>query len=167
MMKFGLSTIVAVLLLALVTTAAAGQISGGSFNVTATPCPAEPALDEIEGETVICGAVTVPENYDAPDGTQIDLAFATLKSTSLAPAADPVIYLHGGPGAAELRDLAKMSERFAPLRQTRDVIIFDQRGTGFSPGPLTCDVEVATQRDDVDRAGVECIAHRFHPILAL
>jgi pimeloyl-ACP methyl ester carboxylesterase len=127
----------------------------GLFNAQAqnqvapTPCPVAPALSEIEGETVICGTVTVPENYNKPDGDQLDLAFAVLKSTSLSPAPDPVIYLHGGPGAAELRDLAKMTERFAPIRQTRDVIIFDQRGTGFSNQRLTCEVEYATQQDDL------------------
>ena len=75
------------------------------FAVKEIPCPVKPALSEIEGETVICGTVTVPENYDEPDGTQIGLAFAVFKSDSLSPASDPVVYLHGGPGAAELRDL--------------------------------------------------------------
>jgi pimeloyl-ACP methyl ester carboxylesterase len=120
-----------------------------SYPVAETPCPADPALTEIEGETVVCGTVTVPENYDDPDGNQIDLAFAVLKSTSLSPAPDPVIYLHGGPGAAELRNLAKMSERFAAIRQTRDVVIFDQRGTGYSNKQLTCEVEYATQQDEI------------------
>jgi pimeloyl-ACP methyl ester carboxylesterase len=123
------------------------QSLDASFTVAETPCPADPALSEIEGETVICGTVTVPENYDEPDGSQIDLAFAVLKSTSLSPVADPVIYLHGGPGAAELRNLAKMTERFAPIRQSRDVVIFDQRGTGFSNERLTCEVEYSTQQE--------------------
>jgi pimeloyl-ACP methyl ester carboxylesterase len=129
-----------------------GQGEDPSFKVTQTPCPVEPALSEIEGETLICGTVTVPENYDQPDGNQVDLAFAVLKSTSLAPASDPVIYLHGGPGAAELRDLGKMTQRFAPIRQNRDVVIFDQRGTGYSNQGLTCEVEYATQQDDVRQA---------------
>ena len=117
------------------------------YPVTETRCRADPDLSEIEGETVICGTVTVPENYDEPDGNQIDLAFAVLKSTSLSPVPDPLIYLHGGPGAAELRSLAKMTERFAPIRQSRDVVIFDQRGTGYSNERLTCEVEYATQQE--------------------
>jgi pimeloyl-ACP methyl ester carboxylesterase len=146
--------IVILLASALIGTQAYAQDEGKLSEVKEIPCPVKPALDEIEGETVICGTVTVPEDYDKPDGTQIELAFALLKSDSLSPAPDPVIYLHGGPGAAELKDLAKMSERFAPIRQSRDVVIFDQRGTGHSPGPLTCDVEYATQQDDI-RAYVE------------
>jgi pimeloyl-ACP methyl ester carboxylesterase len=125
------------------------QAQGQVYKVTQTPCPVAPALSEIEGETVQCGAVTVPENYDQPEGNQIDLAFAVLKSTSLSPAPDPVIYLHGGPGAAELRTLAKMTERFAPIRQSRDVVIFDQRGTGYSNERLTCEVEYSTQQEEM------------------
>ncbi|MCB0165730.1 MAG: alpha/beta fold hydrolase [Anaerolineae bacterium] len=126
---------------------AQAQDQNDSYKISAMPCPVAPALIEIEGETLICGTVTVPENYGEPDGNQVDLVFAVLKSTSLSPASDPVIYLHGGPGAAELRNLAKMTERFAPIRQTRDVIIFDQRGTGYSNQNLTCEVEYATQQE--------------------
>ena len=44
--------------------------------------PVGPALPEVEGETVICGTVTVPENYNEPEAGQIDLAFAVLRSSS-------------------------------------------------------------------------------------
>ena len=140
-----------VILVAFMLVGAQGHVQGQDklIQVKEAACPARPALTEIEGITVTCGTVTVPEDYDNPDGTQIDLAFAVLKSDSLSPAADPVIYLHGGPGAAELRELGRLSERLAPIRQTRDVVIFDQRGTGYSPGPLTCDVEYATQQDEI------------------
>ena len=53
----------------------------------------------VEGTTVACGKVSVPENHDKPDGRQIDLTFMLLKSHSQSPAADPVVYLHGGPGS--------------------------------------------------------------------
>ena len=145
MVKRSLSIIFIILMFGV--TPLKAQTSNELYPVTETHCPVDPALSEIEGETVICGTVTVPENYDAPDGNQIDLAFAILKSTSLSPAPDPVIYLHGGPGSAELRELAKMSERFEPIRQSRDVVIFDQRGAGFSNNRLACDVEYASQQD--------------------
>ncbi len=45
-----------------------------------------------------CGIVTVPENYDEPDGRTIELFYMRLFSTSKSPAADPLIYLSGGPG---------------------------------------------------------------------
>ena len=126
-----------------------GKQQDGTYPVAQIPCPMLLDPSEIEGQTVFCGTVTVPENYEKLDGRQIDLAFAILKSTSLSPVSDPVIYLHGGPGAAELRSLAELSGRFESIRQTRDVVIFDQRGAGYSNEPVACDVEYATQGDEV------------------
>ena len=120
-----------------------------AYPIAQAACPMRLDPSEIEGETLFCGTVTVPQNYEEPDGKQIELAFALLKSTSLSPATDPVIYLHGGPGAAELRSLAELSERLASLRQTRDIVVFDQRGTGYSNEPVACDVEYVTQQDEV------------------
>ncbi len=76
-----------------------------AFPVTIEACPRPlPPLD-IEGQTVICGRVNVPENHDAPDGNRIDLAFAVLRARSTAPAPDALIYLHGGPGGRAVPDL--------------------------------------------------------------
>ncbi|MCO5188849.1 MAG: alpha/beta hydrolase [Anaerolineae bacterium] len=122
------------------------------------PCPAQPDLSEIEGETVVCGILTVPEDYGKPEGNKVELVYAILRSTSLAPAGDPVVYLHGGPGSAEMRQLAQLTERFESLRRTRDVIVFDQRGTGYSNNRLACDVEYATQQDDA-RGGLDALSN--------
>ena len=69
------------------------------YPVTIEACPAKavPAT-EIEGSTVICGRINVPEDHAKPDGIRIDLAFAVMKARTHSPAGDPVIYLHGGPG---------------------------------------------------------------------
>jgi hypothetical protein len=53
---------------------------------------------EIEGKTLICGTVNVPEDHAMPEGRRMDLQFAVYKSRSLVPAADGVVHLHGGPG---------------------------------------------------------------------
>ena len=40
---------------------------------------------------------------------------------------------------SELTTLTQgLQERFATLRQRRDVIVFDQRGAGFSSGEVNC-----------------------------
>lgn len=110
-------------------------------NAETIPCPEGIPLGlyEVEGETAACGTVSVPVNYDESDDKQIELTYGILKSTSLAPAEDPVIYMHGGPGAAELGLLAQdLAEKFATLRQRRDIIVFDERGSGYSPGEVDC-----------------------------
>jgi pimeloyl-ACP methyl ester carboxylesterase len=136
----------------------AGQLVAAQSSSEIVPCPGViiSGLDEVEGETVECGIVTVPANYDNPDGAQIELMYGILKAQTLSPAADPVIYLHGGPGGAELGELTlELKERFASLRQRRDVVVFDQRGTGFSPGEIDCAETFAANFDAAQEAAAK------------
>lgn len=109
------------------------------FPVTVEACPRPLPQGEIEGRTVICGRVDVPERHGAPDGRRIALSFAVLKSRSLSPANDPVIYLHGGPGGGAVADLAPLvAPLFDHFRDRRDVVTFDQRAAGLSSDMVTC-----------------------------
>src|SRR4051794_610885 len=65
-------------------------------------CPFVPGDGQVEGSTVICGAVVVPEMHANPDGRTIRIAVAQFKSRSQTPAAEPIVYLEGGPGGASL-----------------------------------------------------------------
>lgn len=95
-------------------------------------CPISLPDTEIEEETIDCGYLLVPEDRNDPDSPVIELAVAILYS----PAddddyqADPILYLEGGPGGSALSGIDMWYE--SPLRQTRDIILFDQRGTGYS-----------------------------------
>lgn len=93
---------------------------------------------EVEGQTVICGRINVPENHDAENGATVPLAFAILRSHSVAPAPDPVIYLHGGPGGYVVQDIAANASLFDFLRDRRDIVIFDQRASGLSDRTVAC-----------------------------
>lgn len=104
-----------------------------------------------------------------------------VRARSLGPAqADPILYLHGGPGIATLDivPLALRGKSWPLLRQDRDLVFFDQRGTGRST-PLLCpafDAEMdrlersklspemklerqlgaaAACREELDRAGID------------
>jgi pimeloyl-ACP methyl ester carboxylesterase len=112
-------------------TAARGSISNRL-------CPVAGPVGEVEGKTYYCGLLYVPENYDEPDGRQIQITYAVLKSASLSPLPDPIIYLEGGPGGSAIDRLSFWAKTFADQRQSRDVIIFDQRGTKYSTR-LDCD----------------------------
>lgn len=101
------------------------------------PCPTVLPPDEVEGKTMICGVVTLPENYSKPQGRQIELTYALLKSTSLSPQPDPLLVLHGGPGASDISYLELFIPLYTPQRRSRDVILFDQRGSQYS-GDLAC-----------------------------
>lgn len=91
------------------------------------------------GDVVDCGYVTVPENHADPNSDPIRLPVAILRTSNPNPPADAVIYLDGGPGGDTLVNYGPaLSEIFSAFTATRDVIIFDQRGTGYSEPSLDC-----------------------------
>ena len=87
---------------------------------------------------VQCGWVSVPLRSNEPDGPTIRLWTARIRGTG-ATVDDPILYINGGPGIATvdaiLPNLAE-SKGVALLRQGRDVILFDQRGSGRSEQAL-------------------------------
>jgi pimeloyl-ACP methyl ester carboxylesterase len=95
-------------------------------------CP----FEVLEGEEITCGYLTVPENRADPEGATIDLAVAVLPATGMRPRNDPILYLEGGPGGSALADPDFWLE--SPLLTSRDVILLDQRGTGYSFPTLDC-----------------------------
>lgn len=107
------------------------------------PCQAyNPAVGEAEGETYWCGAMIVPQDRSQPDGNQVEIKYAIIKSQSDAPRRDPMLFLSGGPGNSALHPdgFAELANRFGPLRQERDIILFDQRGVGASSPAIECSV---------------------------
>ena len=110
------------------------QVQSTTYPIETQPCPVALPAGELEGETASCGILTVPENYREPTGPQIEIAYVVLHSHSLSPAPDPVIDLRGGPGGSviDTAPLLLRSQIYDPLRQTRDIVLFDQRGTKFS-----------------------------------
>ena len=98
-------------------------------------CP----FDIPKGQNVECGYLVVPEDRSQPDGPTIRLAVAIFKSHSNNPAADPIVYLEGGPGAKALKAVPlTFDDQFATFLANRDLIIFDQRGVGYSDPALDC-----------------------------
>ncbi|HST53784.1 MAG TPA: alpha/beta fold hydrolase [Pyrinomonadaceae bacterium] len=85
----------------------------------------------------LCGQYEVFENRDAKTGRKIKLNLMVLPALSDKPAADPIFYLAGGPGAGAT--YYANASFILPLHRTRDVVLLDQRGTGKS-NPLRCDL---------------------------
>jgi pimeloyl-ACP methyl ester carboxylesterase len=83
-----------------------------------------------------CGFLTVPENRSLEGGRTIDLAVAIGHSRAARPAADAVLYLAGGPGGGGL--FHPYRRLVDELRERRDVVLLDQRGTGLSKPSLDC-----------------------------
>lgn len=110
-----------------------------AFPLTVEACPRPLPTGDIEGKTIICGRIDVPERHAQPDGRRISLAFSVMKSRSQSPASDPVIYLHGGPGGGAVAELSSLvAPLFDHYRSRRDVVTFDQRAAGISSDMVTC-----------------------------
>jgi pimeloyl-ACP methyl ester carboxylesterase len=88
-------------------------------------------------KNALCGKYEVFEDRSAKAGRKISLNVVMLPALAEKPAPDPVFYFAGGPGgAASMYAGAPFMIR---LRQHRDVVMVDQRGTGGS-NPLQCDL---------------------------
>lgn len=150
-----------ILFMAMSTTAAASELypaSASSFSDNPAPAPgAAPPLPLDEpvqvgefmpaecqfvvpaGQQPECGYVAVPEDHSDPDGPTILLHVAIFKSLNPSEERDAVVYLSGGPGESALEGLQfTFGLTFDELIQNHDLIVFDQRGTGFSQPALDC-----------------------------
>ncbi|ASG66483.1 alpha/beta hydrolase [Idiomarina piscisalsi] len=90
-------------------------------------------------ERLECGIVQVPENYEKPQGRQIGIHYAVLPAIQEGAKPDPMLILAGGPGQAATELAPMISRMFDTVRQKRDILLIDQRGTGKSH-PLECDI---------------------------
>ncbi len=94
----------------------------------------------VEGKDYTCYWLTVPEVRADPHSKLIKLAVAVFKTRHQPAAADPVITLQGGPGGRWIQDLAPLLSPalVSVLYGNHDVILVDQRGTGYSQPSLAC-----------------------------
>ncbi|MCC6705675.1 MAG: alpha/beta fold hydrolase [Thermomicrobiales bacterium] len=118
------------------------SLPGATMATVATPeadthfrvitCPFTLPAPEREGETYECGVVAVPLDHADADGPSIELTFARLFATGTNVADDPVLWLEGGPGASALVVAETNRLISAGARESRDIVLFDQRGAGYS-----------------------------------
>ncbi len=97
-----------------------------------SPCPAGGF-----GPGAECRVLMVAENPELPQGRKIPIRYALLKATGSAPRPEAVFLFSGGPGAASTEMVGFANGPLAPIREIRDIVLVDQRGTGGS-NPLMC-----------------------------
>jgi len=80
------------------------------------------------------------ENRATKRGRKIAIKVLVIPATNPKPAADPMFVLTGGgPGIASIPDAQSWAANYPELAATRDLVFFDQRGTGES-NALDCPV---------------------------
>ncbi len=99
-----------------------------------------------------CGEYSVFENRDSGQGRQLRLRVAVVPALAASPRVDPLFVLVGGPGQAATEAGARVAEALRDVREKRDIVLIDQRGTGRS-NPLDC-------RSDEEQP----LARRFAPV---
>lgn len=103
-------------------------------NFEKTECQVEtPQKNKIE-----CGYLSVPENRNNKDSPLIKIHVAIIHSENEKPKRDPVVVLHGGPGRYAIDHLDHWINIFSSVLAERDLIVVDQRGTGYSQPLLNC-----------------------------
>jgi pimeloyl-ACP methyl ester carboxylesterase len=88
------------------------------------------------GPSFSCASLPVPLDRSGVTPGAISLSVERKLAGSL-PSRDALVALAGGPGQATLPLGPFIAEAVAPALGTRDLLLFDQRGTGAS-GPLSC-----------------------------
>ena len=96
----------------------------------------------------LCGTFEVPENRTKPT-RKIPLNIVVLRAMSAARKPDPIVPLQGGPGQAATPLAGFYARVLAPLRQDRDIVLVDVRGTGRS-NPLPCDFTTQASLGSMD-----------------
>jgi pimeloyl-ACP methyl ester carboxylesterase len=108
--------------------ALAGGHAASANALQFTPCPGQHDFS--------CATLAVPVDRAGVLPGTISLHVERLLAAS-APSHSAVVALAGGPGQAALPLASDLAQAIAPALRGRDLIVFDQRGTGKS-GPLGC-----------------------------
>lgn len=97
----------------------------------------EPCVLEKVSGPARCGSHEVFENREKAAGRKIPIYVAVLPTLSEQHEPDPLFILQGGPGQSAIKLADFYAEAFSAVRQHRDIVLVDQRGTGKSH-PLMC-----------------------------
>lgn len=92
-------------------------------------------LEGVQGAQ--CGSFEVFENRATRKGRKINLKIVVLPATGTERSPDPFFYIPGGPGSSATEDAPGVANDFTKIRERRDLVFVDQRGTGGS-NPLNC-----------------------------
>lgn len=113
---------------ALAAMALMGVCVSAATALTFTPCS--------DNHGFSCATLAVPLDRGGSVGGTVTLKVERLQATS-TPSQSAVVALAGGPGQAAIPLASDTATAIAPALGGRDLVMFDQRGTGAS-GPLAC-----------------------------
>lgn len=100
-----------------------------------------------DSASVSCYLIPVSRDAFNKSAGNFKLAVAVASPLS-ATKEKPLLYLHGGPGIATLGNLPNYlkSATWKQIRETRSIVFFDYRGTGYSEPSLCPDLDESLKR---------------------
>ncbi len=93
----------------------------------------------VAGVQARCGEYEIFENRATRTGRKIKLKIVVFPATGTDRLSDPFVYIPGGPGSSATEDALYVARSFGRIREKRDLLFVDQRGTGGS-NPLDCEL---------------------------
>jgi pimeloyl-ACP methyl ester carboxylesterase len=123
---------------------ATSQASGDEF----TPCPKDASFS--------CVSLAVPLDRTGSLSGTVELSVER-RLAGPTPSKDAVVALAGGPGQAALPLASFVAQAIAPALATRDLLLFDQRGTGGSD-PLNCSALTSAAPASASSNGSELVS---------
>src|SRR4051812_10333313 len=137
------------MVVALLLTAAGATASLGSPPPpAATPAASQSKIDwqacaTPDLPTKECGKLSVPLDYDEPDGTMISLVVSRVPATDQAERIGSLFLNPGGPGGSGILGLPiQYASLPSALAERFDIVGFDPRGVGES-APIRCFSNIA------------------------
>ena len=103
---------------------------------------------DTQGLKAECGKLAVYEDRAAQSGRMIEINFVRVQASGSPVQPDPLFYFTGGPGGAGTEQYGLAASMFAEINQHRDVVFFDQRGTGESNKLLCPEIQEDESTED-------------------
>jgi len=113
------------------------QKSGSAQTISLQPCEV-PGTQANVKQKALCGSYEVFEDRVAKRGRTIAIKILVFPASGQDKAPDPLFYIPGGPGSSATEDAPYVAQELAAIREHRDFVFVDQRGTGGS-NPLNCE----------------------------
>ena len=95
------------------------------------PCEV-PGTAPNKKEKALCGRYEVFEDRIKKAGRRISLKIVVFPASGPNKEPDPLFYIAGGPGSSATEDAPYIAANLASIRERRDLVFLDQRGTGES-----------------------------------
>ena len=104
-----------------------------------------------------CGYLPVAEDPQKPNGRKINIHYVIIPAIKPLDATEALLAIAGGPGQSAIDNAALFNQTFKKVRETKDILLIDQRGTGRS-NLLSCPQDDSLSPLSIDERLIDNLA---------